>query len=557
MTSQPPHQRTGFRNIVDPDDARRYREAGWWSDTTFADAVGLHAERQGDKPAYATLDHRLTYRQLDEAADRVAATLVASGAEPGVRAAVLLPDGPTIHAVFLGAERAGVTVIGIGARAGEQEIRYLLGKTGADTMITHAEHRGEDQAALIAGRRADGVDIRRHVVVPRFETGDVDIVVDGDRIDPAPLTPEAAAERCLGPDDLFLVNSTSGTTGMPKCVQHFQNRWGYFHRKAVEHGDLTGDDVFLSAVPTPFGFGLWTSHVSPLMLGATSAAAERFDAQAVLELIERERVSVFCCVSTQFIMLLGTAEVDKRDLSSLRVMFTGGEAVPFERARQFEEQTGATVLQFYGSNETGMLSGTTLSDDADRRLRTAGRAADEMEVRLFENGRDVTASGRGQPGCRGPATSVGYLDDDAANRELFTDDGWMLMGDICTMDDDRYLSVVGRTSDLIIRGGKNISAPQVEAEVATHPDVVHVAAVSVPDPVFGERVGVYVQLRPGATLDLDGLCAHLVAGGVSKEIYPEHLFVLDELPLSSGGKVAKGALREDAKQRAASPARPS
>src|SRR5690606_16251521 len=130
-----------FRNIVDPDVARRYREAGWWADTTVADEVRRHAERAGDRPAYVTIDHRLTYRQLDRAADRVAATLVAAGVDPGSRAAVLLPDGPTIHAVFIGAERAGVTVVGIGARAGEQEIRHLLGKTGAEVMITHAEHR--------------------------------------------------------------------------------------------------------------------------------------------------------------------------------------------------------------------------------------------------------------------------------------------------------------------------------------------------------------------------------------------------------------------------------
>ncbi|MCU1395937.1 MAG: acyl--CoA ligase, partial [Ilumatobacteraceae bacterium] len=139
---------------------------------------------------------------------------------------------------------------------------------------------------------------------------------------------------------------------------------------------------------------------------------------------------------------------------------------------------------------------------------------------------------------------------DAANAALYTGDRWMLMADICTVDADGYMSVVGRTSDIINRGGKNISAPQVEAEVATHPDVAHVAAVAAPDPVFGERVAVYVQLRPPATsLELADLTAHLRDRGVSKEIFPEHLFVVDELPLSSGGKVAKGDLRDDVKHR--------
>src|SRR5690606_21248178 len=133
--------------------------------------------------------------------------------------------------------------------------------------------------------------------------------------------------------------------------------------------------------------------------------------------------------------------------------------------------------------------------------------------------------------------------------KLFTSDGWMLMGDIVEIDDDGWLSVVGRTSDFIIRGGKNISAPAVEDEVATHPAVSMVAVVPAPDPVFGERVAAYVELKPGTTLDLDGLREHLAARGVSKEWFPEHLFVVDELPRASGGKVAKGDLKKDAAAR--------
>ena len=542
----------GFRNVVDPEQARRFRDNGWWGDTTVSDHVRMHVTTRGDKVAYVTPEHSLTYRQLDTAADRVAAAFVAAGAQAGDRAAIMLPDGPTIHAVLLGAERAGVTAVGIGARAGDREIKHLLNTTGALIMVTHAEHRGHDEAAAIEALRANGLAIEHHLIVPRFEIDDVAVLADGVAVTALALDEVDERERRVGPDDLFLINSTSGTTGLPKCVTHHQNRWMYFHRKAVENGALTGDDVFFAAVATPFGFGVWSSHVTPLVLGATTLTVERFDAVQALELIERERVTTLCCVSTQFIMLLGEPGADERDLTSLRVMFTGGEPVPYLRALDFEQRSGATVLQFYGSNETGLLSGTTLCDDADHRLHTAGRIAEEMEVRLFDNGVDVTDTGRGQPGCRGPALSPGYLDDDAANAQLFTGDGWMLMADICTIDDDGYMSVVGRTSDIIIRGGKNISAPQVEAEVASHPDVAHAAAVAAPDRVFGERVAVYVQLRNGAgSLQLEDLSAHLMARGVSKEIYPEYLFVVDALPLSSGGKVAKGDLRNDVKSRVA------
>jgi len=541
---------TGFRNIVDPADAARFRANGWWGDMTVSDYVRAHVITQGDKVAYVTPDHSLTYRQLDAAADRVAAALVSTGAEPGDRVAVMLPDGPTIHAVFIGAERAGLTVVGIGARAGDRELRHLLGKTAARTIVTFAEHRGAAQSTMVDALRADGVEIAHHVVVPRFESDEHTVLVDAQPVAATVLDAADEHARRIGPDDLFLINSTSGTTGLPKCVTHHQNRWMYFHRKAVENGALTGDDVFFGAVATPFGFGIWTSHVTPLVLGATVLTVERFDAAQALDLIERERVTVLCCVSTQFIMLLG--ETSTADLSSLRVMFTGGEPVPYLRALDFEHRTGATVLQFYGSNETGLLTGTSLTDDADHRLHTAGKIAAEMEVRLFDNGVDVTSTGRGQPGCRGPALSPGYLDDDEANRQLYTGDGWMLMADVCTVDADGYMSVVGRTSDIIIRGGKNISAPQVESEVATHPAIAHAAAVAAPDPVFGERVAVYAQLRADAGgLELSDLTAHLAARGVSKEIFPEYLFVLDELPLSSGGKVAKGDLRDDVKRRVA------
>jgi acyl-CoA synthetase len=233
-------------------------------------------------------------------------------------------------------------------------------------------------------------------------------------------------------------------------------------------------------------------------------------------------------------------------------LFTGGEAVPYQRAAAFEEETRARVLQFYGSNETGALSRTTLRDTRDVRLRTAGHVIPEMQVRLFDGERrDVTASGRGQPGCRGPLASAGYWDDPAANAQLFTADGWMLTGDIAEIDAAGVLCVVGRTADIIIRGGKNISAPVVEAAVMSHPAVALAAAVPVPDPVFGERVCAVVELHPGTALSLEELVSHLRAQGVSVESWPERLLVLDELPRSSGGKIAKAALREEAARRLA------
>ncbi|WP_374648903.1 class I adenylate-forming enzyme family protein [Rhizorhabdus sp.] len=530
---------------ADPEAAARYRAAGWWGDLTLSRRVAELAEAKPDADAYVTPEGRFSWLQYHQAGNRIAAEILARGLPPGSRVAVILPDGPAVHAALLGVERAGMVAVGIGARAGIAEIAHLLKRTGAGLLIAHDRMRDQSLAELVAAVRGQGAPLSQWLAVP-------DMIAHPEWIGSVPVDSRDFPES--DPDALFLINSTSGTTGMPKCVMHTQNRWFYFHKLAAEAGRFREDEVFMGAVPAPFGFGLWTAHFSPTALGVPTVVLPRFDAGLALDLIERERVTVLCCVSTQFIMLLNEQAERPRDLSSLRSMFTGGEAVPYKRAAEFEEVTGAAVLQFYGSNETGALSRTTASDSREHRLKTAGRIIDEMEVRLFDPATGAEVEGSGQPACRGPATCLGYWDDDEANAKLFTPDGWMLMGDIVDVDADGYLRVVGRTSEFIIRGGKNLSAPAIEAEVATHPAVALVAAVPAPDPVFGERVCVYVVPRIGQSLTLDQLTAHLSERGVSREWFPEYLVLMDELPRSSGGKVAKGALTDDAKKRWAVPA---
>jgi acyl-CoA synthetase len=534
---------------ADPQLARQWRARGWWADDTLQARIAQLAAERPDDPAYITPRGRFTWADYAAWAARVAASVATLGLAPGERVAVLLPDGPMIHAVFVGLAQAGLVTVGIGARAGDQEIAHLIRRTGARALVTHAALRERTAQALAAALAQRDAGVRRLVIVPdALAEPQAPIRVDGVAIEGA----APPASPGIGPDDLFMINSTSGTTGLPKCVMHTQNRWRYFHQLAAAAGRFGPDEVFLGAVPGPFGFGLWTAHFSPAILGCPTVILERFDADLALDLIERERVTVLCCVSTQFIMLLNAQAERPRDLSSLRCMFTGGEAVPYERAAEFEEVTGAAVLQFYGSNETGALSRTTAADTRERRLRTAGQVIPEMEVRLFdpETGADITGTSRvGQPGCRGPAICLGYWDDPAANAKLFTPQGWMLMGDIVEVDDDGYLRVVGRTSDFIIRGGKNLSAPAIEEEIAAHPGVALVAAVPAPDPVFGERVAVYITPRGDAQITLEGLAEHLAARGVSREWFPERLVLMDDLPRSSGGKLAKGELREDARRR--------
>ena len=507
---------------------------------TLSEVVAGHAGRHPDGPAFLCEGRVTTWSDYDRAGWAHAARLAAQDLDPGDRVAVVLPDGPGVHEWFLGIERAGLVIVGIGPRAGEAEIRHLVNRSGARALVSGPTVAGRDAGEVVEGLGADGAPL------VHIRAG------EGPRPAGEGPPPSGAVDtgRAVGPDELWLLNSTSGTTGLPKCVMHTQSRWMYFHRLAVQAGGMTADDVFMSLLPAPFGFGLWTAHFTPTLLGAPVAVMPRFGAAEAVRLAAEHRVSVLACVTTQLVMMLNDPALATADLGALRAVFTGGEAVPYERAAEFEDRTGARVLQFYGSNETGALSHTALTDDREHRLRTAGRVIPDMHVRLLDGDEDVTPTGGpGEPVCRGRATSLGYWDDPAANSRLMTGDGWMRTGDLAEIDAEGYLRIVGRLSDIIIRGGKNISAGQVEAEVGTHPGVAMVAAVAMPDPVFGERVCVYVVPRSAPPPTLDDLTDHMLRRGAGKELLPEHLVVVDSLPTASGGKVAKGELRADIRRR--------
>lgn len=503
------------------------------------------ASTRPDDPAFLIDDRILTWRGYDEASDRLARVFVALGLAPGECVAVWLPDGPGFHVAFQATERAGLTCLGLGARCGERELVHLLGLSGARTLVSAPTMGGVDAAEMVAALRAKGVALETHLLVEGDAVADDAIQIDGTD---APLAPESALDgRGLARDVDCLFNTTSGTTGLPKIVLHDQLRWFHFHRFAAEMGRFGDDEVFLSALPAPFGFGLWTQHFSPTLLGAPTVLLRRFDASAAIEALRRHRVTVLAAVSTQFILMLETGGFEGGEPLALRSLFTGGEAVPEKRARAFEEQTGAYVLQFYGSNETGAVSATRPEDPPHKRLTTAGKPIPEMQLRLFDaEGNDVTATGAGRPAVKGPVVSRGYLGAPEATEELIRPDGWVMLGDLVELDEDGYLRVVGRTDDIIIRGGKNLSAAAIEEGVNAHPDVALAAAVGIPDAVFGERAAAYVELRPGADLSLDDLKTFLEQAQIARELWPEALVVFEALPHNVGGKVAKSALREDA-----------
>jgi len=489
------------------------------------------ASSNPDGLAYVSGAESLTWAEYDAAGDRLASDLVGLGLERGDRVAVFLPDGPWLHAAYLAGERAGVVLVGIPERAGDRELVHLMKRTGAEILVCQGETRGRSADELAAMLREGGVSLRRCAVLAKGSLG--------------VATPGDIAGRQLRTDDLWLLNSTSGTTGLPKCVKQTQDRWLYLLDSAAAASGLGSGDVVMSLVPGPFGFGLWSAHFAPALFGISCVLQPRFDADAALRAVAEHKVTVLACVTTQFQLMLNSPVMDEVDLSSLRVLYTGGEAVGAERAREWERRTGSKVLQFYGSNEIGPFSCTSLEDPEERRLGTVGRVVEGVDLHFYDDHGNLTDARTGQPAALSPGTvGGGYWDDDEANAALIMEGGYFLMPDIVTVDDDGYVTITGRKSDIIIRGGKNISAAAVEGDVARHPAVDMVAAVPVKDEVFGERVCAVVSLRAGsASLSLPELVAFLGDEGVSKEYFPEYLVVLDELPQSMGGKIAKADLK--------------
>lgn len=532
---------------------------------SLAEKVRRLARERPRDPAFIVDGRVLDWAGYDAAADRLARVFLALGLEPGERVAVWVPDGTPFHIAYQAAERCGLVCLGLAPRCGERELAHLLTLASARTLISAPEMPDGPAATRVARLRERGIRIEHHLILARDGFVDDTIELDG-RMAPGAaagaavgtaadaVSAEALARtlesRALKAADVSLLNTTSGTTGLPKIVIHDQLRWFHYHDLATDVGHLDEHDVFMSALPAPVGFGLWTAHFTPTLLGAPTVLTRRFDARATIDALERHRVTVLAAVSTQFIMLLESGGFDGGRKLALRALFTGGEAVPERQARNFEIRTGARVLQFYGSNETGAVSATRPEDAQHKRLTTAGRPLPSMQLRLFDaSGQDVTASGRGQPAVKGPVVSKGYLGAPEANAQLITADGWVMLGDLVELDAEGYLRVIGRTDDIIIRGGKNLSAAAIEEGVALHPNVALVAAIGMPDRIFGERAAAYVELRAGTALDLEALRVHLQSEGIARELWPEALVVMPSLPRGVGGKLAKGALREDARKR--------
>lgn len=537
------------------DVAARYAAEGYWKGVTIGTELWRVAQERPDTVALVdpAAGRRLGYRELTQRADAAAARLLDVGLEPGDRIVVQLPNGWEFVVLTLACLRLGVVPVMALPAHRRSELTYLVAHAEAAAIAVPDRLRDFDHEALghdlgaTAGPITDG---RWHVLVAGDEVG-------SDSIDlRAVCRPgdDAAADRRRiealepAPGDVAVFLLSGGTTGLPKLIARTHDDYLYNARASAEVSGIGEDTVYLVSLPAGHNFPLACPGIlGTLLAGGRVVMLSSAEPQRAFATMAAERVthtSVVPAVAGRW--LEHAADHGADEVASLRVLQVGGARLADEIARRVEPELGARLQQVFGMAE-GLLNYTRLDDPIDVICSTQGRPVSPAdEVRLVDADDNDVADG--QPGSlltRGPYTPRGYYRAPEQNERAFTPDGWYRSGDICERTPDGYLTVLGRDKDMINRGGEKISAEEVENLTYRLPEVSHVAAVAMPDPELGERVCLYVVLKPEATLTLAEIRASMEELGVARFKLPERLVIVDELAVTNVGKVDKKALRAD------------
>jgi 2,3-dihydroxybenzoate-AMP ligase len=391
-------------------------------------------------------------------------------------------------------------------------------------------------------------------VAGRAESGAISMQ---DLLSRAPRLPAKRLEEVeVDPDEPCILQLSGGTTGVPKLIPRTNNDYVYNTKAAVAVNDVHADDCLLVALPIAHNFPLACPGISGFFWkGARVVLTESPRADDVLPLIERERITHLELVPALLIRYLNAPLVADRDLSSVRVINTGGQKLQPEVKRRAESVfPNARVQEVFGMAE-GLLMFVRLDDPDEVRFETVGRpVCVDDEILIVDEERQPVPDGEvGELLVRGPYTLRGYYGVPEYNARTFTSDGFYCSGDLMRRHSSGNYIVEGRKKDLINRGGEKISAEEIENLILSHPAVLNVACVPMPDPVLGERMCAFVVPKPGRTLTLPDLTAFLTEKGLAKFKLPERLELTDDLPLSKFGKVAKNVLTKQVAEKIQAP----
>ncbi len=487
--------------------------------TNLASNLVATATDHPDQDALRVNGQGVTYQQLLGMAAKVAGTLRQNGFQPGDRAAVILPNVPAFPVVYWGILLAGGIVVPMNPLLKSGEIDYFFTDSGATTAFVWPDF--VEQATKGAERSGTRI-------VPCGPLGPEDFTGGEPLGDPV--------ERA--DDDTAIILYTSGTTGRPKGAElTHSNVHLNALRSATVIQEIREDDVVMGCLPLFHVFGLVVGLNAATIAGASLALIPRFDPEAAIEVIEKERVTVMQGVPTMYAAILNHPRSDGMDASSLRTCVSGGSAMPLEVMRAFEEKLGTVILEGYGLSETSPVASFNMLDK-ERKPGTIGVAIPGCEMRCVDpDGNDVPVGEVGEIAIRGDNVMKGYWNNPEATAEAIPD-GWFRTGDLATMDDEGYFTIVDRKKDLIIRGGMNVYPREVEEVIYEHPDVTEVAVVGIPDDLLGEQVGAAVALREGSTATPEDVIA-FTKERIAAYKYPRTVWVVEALPKGPTGKILR------------------
>ncbi len=487
--------------------------------TNLATNLTTTAAEHAEKDALRVSGQGVTYAQLHGMAAKVAGTLRENGIQPGDRVAVILPNVPSFPVVYWGILLAGGIVVPMNPLLKAGEIDYFFTDSGAKIAFVWPDFLAEaTKGAENSGTRI----VETGPMGPNdFEGGD-------------PIADPTPRED----DDTAIILYTSGTTGRPKGAELTHRN---IHLNALRSAQviqtMTSDDIVMGCLPLFHVFGLVVGLNAATISGASLALIPRFDPQAAIEVIEKERVTIMQGVPTMYAAILNHPESDGMDASSLRTCASGGSAMPLEVMRSFEEKFGCVILEGYGLSETSPVASFNMPD-RERKPGTIGVAIPGCEMRCVDlDGNEVPVGEVGEIAIRGDNVMKGYWNKPDATAEAIPD-GWFRTGDLATMDDEGYFTIVDRKKDMILRGGMNVYPREVEEVVYTHPDVLEVAVVGIPDELYGEQVGAAVALREGSTATPEDIIA-FAKERIAAYKYPRTVWVVDALPKGPTGKILR------------------
>jgi fatty-acyl-CoA synthase len=486
-----------------------------------------------------------TYAELNEGVDRLARALMAAGLEPGDRLGIWSPNCVEWLMLQFATAKAGVILVNINPAYRTSELEYALNQSGCRVLVSASSFKSSDYEAMVEEVRGNLPALERTIFLGT--TGWDELLAEAGEVGDDELRARADS---LQFDDPINIQYTSGTTGFPKGAT-------LSHHNILNNGFFIGEfcrytEADRVCIPVPFYhcFGMVLGNLACTTHGACIVLPEAaFEPRSVLETVEAERCTSLYGVPTMFIAELDHPDFERFDYSTLRTGIMAGSPCPVEVMRKVIERMHMDEVTIcYGMTETSPVSTQTGADDPlERRVSTVGRVHPHVEVKIIDplDGKVVP---RGDPGellTRGYSVMLGYWNDPERTAEAIDRAGWMHTGDLATMDDDGYVNIVGRSKDMIIRGGENVYPREIEEFLYTHPDVSDVAVIGVPDEKYGEEIMAWVHLREGASASGDDL-RDFCQGKIAHYKVPRYVKLVDEFPMTITGKVQKFKMREAA-----------